>query len=109
MTISATEKEKEPSKLSQKLHHIGEKATCTRSPNRQRGIICSTPYDVLIAQTSLSQNYRLCCQLSDRLDIARAEGNEGEEKKLLLKRAAAGQAAATDPEEYDESPETVAS
>lgn len=42
-------------------------------------------------------------QLSDRLEVAREQGDEKEEKKLLMKRAAAGQNASTDVEEVQSS------
>lgn len=38
-------------------------------------------------------------QLSDRIEVARANGDEEAERKLLMKRAAAGQEAATDANE----------
>lgn len=52
-----------------------------------------------LSTTLLVHSPTLDPQLSDRLEEARREGDEDREKHLLMQRAAAGQDAATDPEE----------
>merc|ERR1711879_841336 len=60
------------STLKEKLHHIGEKLALVPPTDKE---------------------------LADRLEDARADGDIERENKLLMQRTAAGQNAATDPDE----------